>query len=669
MWWPCLAAFLCIAVLQCGGDEPHLLVPPLSGLPEVYDDLKQRSKHIDYYYMGKTEGDLEIPVLVLSKDARERSLVGVPKICFFPAVSPNEGFSRNLMLQIVWKLAKQENQLITSLITQFALHTVMTIGIQSDEIDFKGVFDMFPPTFLESEPPEFSRIAAEWLIKTRCLLTIAFGGYGRGVAIPFFSDPADIYAFNAAGHVIRDRRELEKESKKTVNPKLKDYDEDYTPPEYDGSIIQDIPIQNILESSFLTPADRNRTRRSSTSLGSDGDGPRVLNSETAEDKKTWAQRKSRDKDLTGSGNSATGTEHALNGNKNGSDAMTRRHGNGSQSLDNITSPDDGAYGKAKRSLEFPRGGVWGPGDREVGFQRGGGASEEGDGNRRSPRAPPGRGRPPKRDKEKDKRKDKEKKKEKEKKKGDEGSEGEVKVCLNDTRTHPLPPFYAPDHEDLVYLASKFSDALQSIHYPQCSLDDKTVCLPLNNTVFTGRTWRYVAGGLADFAYMKAGTLPMTIFAYCASDVTGFGLNPSVFDQVVDGLTSLILSTRYGVRGIVKNTKDEPLINVSYTVLGREQVVMTTNEHGEFSRLLLGKYTIQFRKDGYHVANKVFVMPDREILLSNVTMYRLDERSPDHNKDENEDEDQTRNGHSMPALAVAPLVAGLLLYIVIVLHDD
>lgn len=55
--------------------------------------------------------------------------------------------------------------------------------------DFKGVFDMFPPTFLESEPPEFSRIAAEWLIKTRCLLTIAFGGYGRGVAIPFFSDP------------------------------------------------------------------------------------------------------------------------------------------------------------------------------------------------------------------------------------------------------------------------------------------------------------------------------------------------------------------------------------------------------------------------------------------------------------------------------------------------
>lgn len=70
-----------------------------------------------------------------------------------------------------------------------------------------------------------------------------------------------------------------------------------------------------------------------------------------------------------------------------------------------------------------------------------------------------------------------------------------------------------------------------------------------------------------------------------------------------------------------------------------------------------------------MANKVFVMPDREILLSNVTMYRLDERSPDHNKDENEDEDQTRNGHSMPALAVAPLVAGLLLYIVIVLHDD
>lgn len=85
---------------------------------------------------------------------------------------------------------------------------------------------------------------------------------------------ADIYAFNAAGHVIRDRRELEKERKKTVNPKLKDYDEDYTPPEYDGSIIQDIPIQNILESSFLTPADRNRTRRSSTSFGSDGDGPR-----------------------------------------------------------------------------------------------------------------------------------------------------------------------------------------------------------------------------------------------------------------------------------------------------------------------------------------------------------------------------------------------------------
>lgn len=50
----------------------------------------------------------------------------------------------------------------------------------------------------------------------------------------------------------------------------------------------------------------------------------------------------------------------------------------------------------------------------------------------------------------------------------------------------------------------------------------------------------------------------------------------------------------GVRGIVKNTNDEPLSNVSYTVLGREQVVMTTNEHGEFSRLLLGKYTIQVK---------------------------------------------------------------------------
>lgn len=45
--------------------------------------------------------DLEIPVLVLSKDARERSLVGVPKICFFPAVSPNEVGRSSIPHQLV----------------------------------------------------------------------------------------------------------------------------------------------------------------------------------------------------------------------------------------------------------------------------------------------------------------------------------------------------------------------------------------------------------------------------------------------------------------------------------------------------------------------------------------------------------------------------------------
>lgn len=107
-------------------------------------------------------------------------------------------------------------------------------------------------------------------------------------------------------------------------------------------------------------------------------------------------------------------------------------------------------------------------------------------------------------------------------------------------------------------------------------------------ITNGAFWYEVRGGMQDFNYVHSNCYEVTFELSCCKFPPAETL-PNEWRNNKESLLQFIEASHWGVKGLVTNTREEPVLDADVVVVGINHNVTTSNR-GEYWRLLLpGKY--------------------------------------------------------------------------------
>lgn len=152
-----------------------------------------------------------------------------------------------------------------------------------------------------------------------------------------------------------------------------------------------------------------------------------------------------------------------------------------------------------------------------------------------------------------------------------------------------PDWYTPDQDVFVQNSLAYST-----HNPLLYSSGQ-----FTQGISNGLEWYQINGGMQDWNYVWHRSMEVTIelsnlFSPPASQLV------SHWEANRESLLSYLEQSRIGIRGIIRNSQNGKPIPASVEVSGREGLVHTDPQVGDYHRLLLpGTYTLQIQAQGFY----------------------------------------------------------------------
>lgn len=129
-----------------------------------------------------------------------------------------------------------------------------------------------------------------------------------------------------------------------------------------------------------------------------------------------------------------------------------------------------------------------------------------------------------------------------------------------------------------------------------------------NGITNGAYWYEVRGGMQDFNYIHSNCFEVTFELSCCKYPRASTL-PDEWARNKESMLAFMEAVHWGVKGLVLNEKNEPVLDADVVVVGINHNVTTSNR-GEYWRLLLpGQYRIYATAYGY-----VILFPNNSLLI-------------------------------------------------------
>ncbi|CAH0548742.1 unnamed protein product [Brassicogethes aeneus] len=171
---------------------------------------------------------------------------------------------------------------------------------------------------------------------------------------------------------------------------------------------------------------------------------------------------------------------------------------------------------------------------------------------------------------------------------------------SNTKRHCCKESKSPDNELFKTLALTYSQ-------PHPLMRDGKACKNDNfdRGITNGAFWYELQGGMQDFNYIHSNCFEVTFELSCCKYPEAKTL-PQEWYNNKESLLRYIESTHWGVKGLVTDTKGEPVLDADVVVTGINHNITTSNR-GEYWRLLLpGQYEMYASAFGFLPSDKTFV---------------------------------------------------------------
>ncbi|GIY16118.1 carboxypeptidase M [Caerostris darwini] len=178
------------------------------------------------------------------------------------------------------------------------------------------------------------------------------------------------------------------------------------------------------------------------------------------------------------------------------------------------------------------------------------------------------------------------------------------------------PSLTPDDDVFRYLASVFSFNHENMHLGIPCRDGTP---GFANGTTNGAAWYPLTGGMQDYNYVYGGTMEVTFEISCCKFPMKTELT-RYWRENRKGLLHFLGEVHKGVKGLVKDSSNNPIPKAALKIRGRDMTFYSTKK-GEYWRILLpGSYIIEARADGYKPAEEEFIITSQEVTIQNITMY-------------------------------------------------
>ena len=180
-------------------------------------------------------------------------------------------------------------------------------------------------------------------------------------------------------------------------------------------------------------------------------------------------------------------------------------------------------------------------------------------------------------------------------------EGQVSATPdNDLFVH-LSKIYANNHEDMF----KGSGLCNTDNFP--------------SGITNGAQWYIVEGGMQDYNYLFSNAFELTIELSCCKYPLEDSL-PKEWRKNKNSMIKFLQSVHMGVKGMVWDTNNNPVVGARIRVEGNEKLILTSKS-GEYWRLLLpGTYRIRAEApNGAFSTNQYVTVTDKQVLRVDFTV--------------------------------------------------
>ncbi|XP_029833964.2 carboxypeptidase D [Ixodes scapularis] len=140
-------------------------------------------------------------------------------------------------------------------------------------------------------------------------------------------------------------------------------------------------------------------------------------------------------------------------------------------------------------------------------------------------------------------------------------------------------------------------------------------------ITNGAAWYPFECSMSDYNYVWGGCMEVTLEISCCKFPPRQEL-PGFWEENKQSLLALLGEAHRGVRGIVTDEEDNPVVQASLKISNRRIGFKTTSK-GEYWRILRpGSYTLEVSAPGFHTSKQDFVVMDQQISILNVTLKSL-----------------------------------------------
>ncbi|KAG0428349.1 hypothetical protein HPB47_024666, partial [Ixodes persulcatus] len=142
-----------------------------------------------------------------------------------------------------------------------------------------------------------------------------------------------------------------------------------------------------------------------------------------------------------------------------------------------------------------------------------------------------------------------------------------------------------------------------------------------NGTTNGAAWYPLAGGMQDYNYVWEGCMEVTLEISCCK----YPLRRELLRLWKDNKQSLLAflgEAHKGVRGIVTDEENNPVVK-AFLKISNRSIGFKTTSRGEYWRILRpGRYTLEVTAPGFHTSKQDFIVLDQQISILNVTLKSL-----------------------------------------------
>ncbi|CAN8016801.1 unnamed protein product [Ixodes persulcatus] len=146
-------------------------------------------------------------------------------------------------------------------------------------------------------------------------------------------------------------------------------------------------------------------------------------------------------------------------------------------------------------------------------------------------------------------------------------------------------------------------------------------LSFPNGITNGAAWYTLEGSMTDYNYVWGGCMEVALEISCCKFPPRQEL-PGLWGENKQSLLALLGEAQRGIRGIVTDEENNPVVKASLKI-SKRRIGFKTTSRGEYWRILRpGSYTLEVSAPGFHISKQDFVVLDQQISILNVTLKSL-----------------------------------------------